>query len=290
MSIAKNWTFTCNNWTPEDRKKFEEFDCRYIIFGEEVGKEGTPHLQGYLQLHIKKRLSYLKKNLHSTAHFEAAIASYKANKDYCSKDATNIYERGTPSVAGKRNDIIDFRDAMRETKLKRREVLDNFPAMLAKYPKFVDICREEYHPEVTKPMYSNFDMDYIMDFSRVPILIGKPGSGKTSFAIAHFPDGCLLVRNLQDLTKFNPDHHTGIVFDDLSLHNIDRQDLISMLDWELPGSVRVLYGVINIPAHTKKIMCVNSLALYDEAIERRIQRIQIDHDLFFHHDLIRHTP
>ncbi|KAH3701634.1 hypothetical protein DPMN_076624 [Dreissena polymorpha] len=59
---AKNWCFTVNNYTDEEYKAIREFDCGYLIVGEERGEEqGTPHLQGYIQLHKKMRRTGLVK-------------------------------------------------------------------------------------------------------------------------------------------------------------------------------------------------------------------------------------
>ena len=71
MSLAKRWCFTINN--PTDEESFllsiwgesieadgEQSDASYLVFGREVGESGTPHLQGYVELRTKKRISFLK--------------------------------------------------------------------------------------------------------------------------------------------------------------------------------------------------------------------------------------
>lgn len=97
---AVNWTFTVNNYTEEEYKELLEGDYNYIIIGKEVGDSGTPHLQGYLQLKKKKRLTAMKK-IHQTAHWEIARGTAEENKVYCSKD-NKFEERGTMVIAGKK--------------------------------------------------------------------------------------------------------------------------------------------------------------------------------------------
>lgn len=79
MSAAKNWVFTINNYVEDDRTKletmFEHGHFSYIVFGNEVGEQGTPHLQGYVQLKKKMRLAQAKKFISSRAFMEVSRGS-----------------------------------------------------------------------------------------------------------------------------------------------------------------------------------------------------------------------
>lgn len=85
------WFFTLNNWKKEDilhlKMRFNSL-CKWWIFEEETGKEGTPHLQGNISLIKKLRLTSIikwDKRIHwePTKNVEAAI-------EYCKKE-TKIY-------------------------------------------------------------------------------------------------------------------------------------------------------------------------------------------------------
>jgi len=85
---SKRWTFTYNN-PPEDAVETVEtvlsaFDIEYI-FGEEVGEEGTPHLQGYLEAPVKIR-PIEKLGLDKKIHWEKAKGNKAQNLVYCAKD------------------------------------------------------------------------------------------------------------------------------------------------------------------------------------------------------------
>ena len=90
----KNWCFTCNNFTPADEVTYRDLPYIYLIYGREVGAEGTPHLQGYIQFKTRLRLSALKK-LHPTCHWEPAKGDQPSNFTYCSKEG-DFVELGTP--------------------------------------------------------------------------------------------------------------------------------------------------------------------------------------------------
>lgn len=81
---ARNWCFTLNNYSEDEVDAIKAFKFQYLIFGYEVGDEGTPHLQGYFRCENAIRLETLK-NLNSRAHFEVAKGSAEQNIKYCTK-------------------------------------------------------------------------------------------------------------------------------------------------------------------------------------------------------------
>lgn len=98
--MAKNFCFTINNYTPEDIEQLEKNEyIKYMIIGKEKGEKGTPHLQGYMQLTDKKRLTWIKKHIHNTAHFEISRGTQQENYKYCSKEG-DFKEYGTPTQKG----------------------------------------------------------------------------------------------------------------------------------------------------------------------------------------------
>lgn len=88
------YCFTLNNYTEieiEDIKKFCSNSSKGWIIGKEVGESGTPHLQGYINLNQKMRITQLKKiNGFEKAHFEECKGSEQQNINYCSKDGNFI--------------------------------------------------------------------------------------------------------------------------------------------------------------------------------------------------------
>ncbi len=82
---ARAWTFTLNNFTESEVDKMKSLECNYIVFGKEIGENGTPHLQGCIRFSRTYRLSGLKKNISSKAHWEPC-RDFEAAVNYCMKE------------------------------------------------------------------------------------------------------------------------------------------------------------------------------------------------------------
>lgn len=95
---TKHYCFTYNNYDDRAKEQLEQA-LRQItekfVFGKEVGESGTPHLQGYIHLKAKKRITELK-YLGQTIHWEKA-RNIPASIEYCKKDGDYI-EYGFPTV------------------------------------------------------------------------------------------------------------------------------------------------------------------------------------------------
>jgi len=131
-NAARNYCFTYNNY-PDDLAPFQDrlsSLCTYAIFGCEVGESGTPHLQGYLQLKEKERLTGLAKKLPG-CHLEVAKGGYDANKAYCSKDGVT-WEFGTPATSGKRTGLADAVDQVKKSR-PLSEIAFEMPEVFCRY-------------------------------------------------------------------------------------------------------------------------------------------------------------
>jgi len=93
MERSRNFCFTLNNYTIDEVETVKGWDCKYIIFGKEVGATGTQHLQGYVSFQNAKTLGALKK-YSARAHWEIARGTPKQASEYCEKDG-DVFEKGT---------------------------------------------------------------------------------------------------------------------------------------------------------------------------------------------------
>lgn len=88
-------------------------------------------------------------------------------------------------------------------------------------------------------------------------LHGPSNTGKTHFACAHFQNP-MLVSDIDQLKRFNPKKHDGLVFDDMSFHHIPPEKVIHLVDQEFPREIRCRHANASIPANTPKIFTHNS--------------------------------
>lgn len=96
----RNFAFTLNNPTPEQEAYFrDEIKCRYIVVGHEVGKRGTPHLQGQVCFEQPKTFRAFRNSLPEgmSPHIEPTIDLH-ASIEYCKKDA-KFFERGKAPIS-----------------------------------------------------------------------------------------------------------------------------------------------------------------------------------------------
>ncbi len=114
----KYWMFTINN--PADDRLPMKWDSTYIVYQKEKGKDGTVHLQGYVEFNARKRLSALKK-VSKRAHWEIRRGTQEEAINYCKKDDTRIgmiiWEKGEKAVIkgqGQRSDIKELKRRLDE--------------------------------------------------------------------------------------------------------------------------------------------------------------------------------
>lgn len=97
---AKGWFLTLNNPTEFEKTHMAKMATEYCTkfrIQMEIGENGTPHLQGTLELKKKERLSAMKK-WNNRAHWEVTKNS-QAALAYCCKERTatgECWEKGYP--------------------------------------------------------------------------------------------------------------------------------------------------------------------------------------------------
>lgn len=147
VKMAQNgmyWVFTLNN--PASHQLVIPAYVAYAVWQAERGVEGTEHLQGYVELTSNQRLTALKKWL-PTAHWERRKGTQAQAVAYCRKEESRVsgpWEHGVLAerAQGARSDLASVRDAIRAGETKR-QLLDSFPEVVAKYPRFIELVERE---------------------------------------------------------------------------------------------------------------------------------------------------
>lgn len=199
----RSWVFTLNNYTEEEITTLKDVDCKFIIFGKEIGDNGTPHLQGYIQFKNSKRLSECK-NINNRAHWESAVAGPQKNVDYCSKGSqskaewtehgtggpnfgknADVWSKGVQPVIGKRP--IEDRIARNKELVEKplNELVDQGTISL-KEVRMIKNARMDLLQERSP---------YRADDVRGVWIWGPPGAGKNAKAKAEYPDFFIKAQN-----------------------------------------------------------------------------------------------
>ncbi len=90
---GKKYVFTINNYDStiiDHLKNFLDKESSRYIFGLEVGEQGTPHIQGYMEFTNQRFRSAIKKGVGHEFFIEVAKGTLEQNFDYTSKDGEII--------------------------------------------------------------------------------------------------------------------------------------------------------------------------------------------------------
>jgi len=217
-SPAHDWCFTINNPRRRDYKRVQSWQYNYLVYQLELGEQGTPHIQGFVQFTTKQRLKALKK-VHRTAHWEPRRGSAYQAAHYCKKPEIGcdchhclaaadvqrpqlIFESGTISApAGEKLNSV----AMTIKKRGLCAAIEAYPTHYMGMTRGMQALATFYSPRRSwRPV--------------VTVLYGQPGSGKTRYAMlgpspyvqADYPSkGSQFF-----FGDYRPDHHETLVFDD----------------------------------------------------------------------------
>lgn len=163
--------FTLNNYTDEEYDSLKEMDCKWMIMGKETCPQtGTHHIQGAIVLNNQKTLSTLKSMPGlRRAHMEPMMGTVEQSLAYCSKQDPVPFQKGDIPQPGKRTDLMEACESLKEGKTLRDIALDN-PTTVVKYHKgLISLRALLFEGTRTKPT--------------VFWLHGDTGTGKTRSAV-----------------------------------------------------------------------------------------------------------
>lgn len=271
---AKNWCFTLNNY--EHLLDGDTFpSLTYMVYQEELGESGTPHLQGYMQFSVKQRLTTLLKIDDLTgAHFEVAKGSLAQNEEYCTKDEGRIggpYHWGAPQSAGQgqRTDLLALTQLIDSGKRFRELIEDQGTrAPCLRFHKYLRL----YKRLITERR------DWLMN---VFLFVGTPGTGKSR--TAHILAGmlgkyyCVPPSKGSGLYWDDYDGETTVIIDEMDGNRMSATFFNQLCD-RYPLEVPVHGGAGHQFCSQNIIICSNFLPKYwwkkgicnIEAVERRI--------------------
>lgn len=167
------WVFTVNNYTEENYTEVCNLKYKYLIVGREIGKKnGTPHLQGYIEFKDGKTFSRMKK-LIPRAWLGIRKGTPEQASDYCKKDC-HFFEDGTISKQGARQDLIELKERIFEGESVCKIAIEN-PILYHQYGRTLNYLedlrmRKLHRSEMTQGYW----------------IYGSTGTGKSEIAFENY--------------------------------------------------------------------------------------------------------
>lgn len=174
----RNFCFTWNNYPDDHKERLLALPYKYIVWGQEVAKTGTPHLQGYIELDRRMMFNAIKKKTDPKIHIEERRGTPKEASDYCKKEATVIVEEGKISKQGFRQDLVDIKERILDGELDAVTVLEQAPMLYHQYGRTVEKLQELRNRRVKRNWMTKGVWIY-----------GPTGTGKTHDAMHNYGDG-----------------------------------------------------------------------------------------------------
>lgn len=252
-----------------------------------MGEGGTPHLQGYLELRVKKTMLQLH-NMVQQVHWEPRKGTQEQARNYClKKPEGEIYEpiAFVANQQGKRTDLKAACD-MVKAGASKRALAEAFSDTFVKYHRGLDVLRSTIRAPVSE--------------YRPPKcwwLYGATGVGKTRRAVG--------FRGISQTYKklfsnkwwdgYIPDEHEVVVFDEFS-RNVqpDKDEIVcNMLEWtdgyrqygEVKGShVPLVYEYVFVTStdHPNTYFTVSTFTQIERRFRNRIiEVLDNDQDIVF---------
>ncbi len=208
----KKWCFTLNNYTPQEEKAIQDWECAHLVYGREVGESGTPHLQGYVNFRKASRLTAMKNNFCPRIHWEPCKVD-EASINYCKKDG-DVFEKDSRQQ-GKRTDM----DAIYKSAIEGKfaDIARDYPSQFMRYHRGIYALRTA----VNEPAPGWRQKEVLVNW-------GPPGTGKSRNFYDLYPDLC----SMTCVNNFWSDYRGQrvVLFDDFTGSWCKRATFLQMLD------------------------------------------------------------
>lgn len=230
-SRYRAWCFTVNNWTEDQVTKLQELPCNYMVIGKELGEQGTPHLQGYLELENAKTFRALKKLLFDEIHLENQKGTAQQASDYTKKGG-DFWEIGAMSKPqGFRSDLNDAINTMMDSK-SLKQVAKDHPQVYIKFSKgFTQLYIQTLPKRSEKPTCYWF--------------YGKSGTGKTREVYTKYEEKDIYSKNPDNKWWDGYEQQKVVLIDDLRQDHFSLTTLCRWFD-RYPCSIEIKGGTMEL--------------------------------------------
>lgn len=244
---VRRFTMTLNNYTEAEIVYFKTLpDCRYKCFGKEVGKEGTKHLQAYLELDSSKKLSIAGLQKKISAHggtpsrwaILVSKGSAAQNIKYCEKDGDFWEEGKRPAGQGKRTDLDDVSQLVIDS-VPLKDIAMEHPKTFIMYSRGI----QNLHAILNMTTRSEMTLGYWA--------YGKTATGKTRWAHSLSPGS---TYSKDPMTKYfcGYSQEDTVILDDYRPNTEMSFSFLLRLADRYPINVQTKFG--NVQFNSKRII------------------------------------
>ncbi len=202
---SRNYCGTLNNYLSSWKALVNWEKIKYAVWQNEVGLNGTHHIQGYFVFKQPVRLPQAKGLVGLSWHLEKRAGSHVQARDYCQKEPKGTVDAGTygtePSGAGSRSDIEEL-SRLLAAGLSPSQMSIDHPSLF-----------HRHHASISK--YWELNQTRLNGPKEVIVMVDIPGTGKSKFCHDNYPDAFWLTKSNGSTTWW--DGYTGqetIVIDD----------------------------------------------------------------------------
>lgn len=179
-------------------------------------------------------------------------------REYHRKDPVKLWQSSSAPVEASEKQISGqlYRDLRRARTLFEAGEIAGLKGPRS-YQDVLLLRRDSAKIVPTPNPFPNFPWKLTLpDDFRVLFLWGPTNTGKTQLA-RHAFNSALICSHMDDLRRFDPDTHDGIVFDDMQFAHMPVTSVIHLCDWDEDRSIHCRHWCAYIPAKTRKIFTSN---------------------------------
>ena len=195
-----------------------QYCVRYVVYQLEVGSNGTPHYQGYIEFYFARTIIDIRHQFDwfQSAHFEVRKGTQAQAIAYSIKDETRVektspYIYGIPANQGARTDLEDCKFILDASLTDAAEGLRNLSQDY--YGNFL-----RYHKGFAR--YQELHLPSTPRRSRVSltVLLGPPGAGKSTWVreyLSHLDISSYPYPYTHSWwNDYNPHSHQALILDE----------------------------------------------------------------------------
>lgn len=185
QSKGRNYCFTLNNPEEGVEEYIQSIECRYMVYGREVGESGTPHLQGLICFDNQRSFGgVLSLFLPYHPHVEKIRGTVDQNDAYCKKDG-DIWCKGDKPLSAKEKGKME----------KERWTVALTAAKEGRLDDIDDDIRFKHYNTCKNIMKDHLVMPADVDGKTGLWIYGLSGCGKSRYARYTYPGAYLKMAN-----------------------------------------------------------------------------------------------